>query len=191
MGRIFLTMGPLMLAGITNMLFTKTNLYKMYKFPIDANKTAWDGRRIFGDNKTWIGFLSMVVFCTFFQLICGLLCYTLSLEQYNDLYRCRGNSVGLNLIFGALVGIAYMIFELPNSFIKRRLNISAGKSGKGLIGIIFFVVDQTDSMLGVMFVLALFTDIGIWGYWQYVITGIFTHIVVNFILLMLKVRKNI
>ena len=84
-----------------------------------------------------------------------------------------------------------MIFELPNSFIKRRLNISAGKSGKGLIGIIFFVVDQTDSMLGVMFVLALFTDIGIWGYWQYVITGIFTHIVVNFILLMLKVRKNI
>lgn len=191
MGRIYLTMGSLMLAGIANMLFTKTNLYKKHAFPIDGFRTAWDGKRIFGDNKTWIGFLSMVLFCIAFQMLCGLLCQLFSLEQHNDLFRCAGNTPALNLLFGFLIGFAYMLFELPNSFIKRRLNISPGKSGKGLLGVVFFVVDQADSMLGVMLVLALFTDIGFWGYWQYVLVGVFTHIAVNLILLLLKVRKNI
>lgn len=191
MDKIFLTMGSLILAGIANMLFTKTRLYKKYAFPIDGFKNAWDGKRIFGDNKTWVGFVSMVIFCILFQTLCGLICYAFSLEQHNDLFRCAGNSLKLNLLFGFLIGFAYMLFELPNSFIKRRLNISSGKSGKGLIGIVFFVVDQTDSMLGVMLVLVLFTDIGFLGYWQYVLTGVFTHIAVNLLLVLLKVRKNI
>lgn len=180
-----------MFAGIANMLFTRTTLYKKHRYPIDGYKNAWDGKRIFGDNKTWIGFISMIIFSMLFQVICAWICSYFSINQYNDLFRCNGNTLGLNLVFGFLIGLTYMIFELPNSFIKRRINISSGKSGKGIVGCVFFVVDQADSMLGVMLILMLYTDIGFLGYWQYVITGLFVHIAVNFLLLLLKVRKNI
>ena len=191
MGRIYLSMGSLMLAGIANMLFTKTKLYRKYRYPIDANRNARDGRRIFGPNKTWIGFCSMVVFSILFQLLCGLLCSVFSLEAYHDLYRCAGNSLGLNVVFGALIGAAYMLCELPNSFIKRRLGISSGEHGRGWIGILFFILDQIDSLLGVMLVLVLYTDIGAVGYVQYLAVGAFTHIGVNLLLRTLKVRKNL
>ncbi len=191
MVRIYFTMAAVIFAGITNMLFTKTKLYKANNRPIDNYRSAWDGKRILGDNKTWTGFFSMVFFCVFFQVLLGLFCHIFSLEQYNDLFCCNDNTLGLNIVFGALVGFAYMLCELPNSFIKRRLNISAGKTGNGLLGFVFFIIDQTDSMLGVMLVLALFTDIGAWGYWQYVLYGMLMHVAINAILLLLKVRKNI
>ena len=189
--KVYLTMGPLMLGGIANMVFTKTKFYKKYKMPIDRGKTAWDGKPIFGPNKTWIGFASMIVFCILFQLLCGLCCGAFGWEKYNDLYRCQPNTLWLNLIFGALVGAVYMICELPNSFIKRRIGIKAGKTDSGIKGAVFFVVDQIDSIVGVMLVLAAFTDIGVAGYFKYVAFGGLTHIGVNLLLFALKIRRNI
>lgn len=84
-----------------------------------------------------------------------------------------------------------MISELPNSFIKRRLNIDAGKTDSGIKGFLFFVIDQIDSLLGVMFVLFLFSDFSFWKYLGYVALGALTHISVNLILYLTKVRKNI
>lgn len=180
-----------MLGGIANMVFTKTKLYKKNNVPIDRNKTAWDGKPIFGPNKTWIGFVSMIVFCIIFQLLCGLCCVVFGWEEYNDLYRCQPNTVWLNLLFGTLIGVAYMVCELPNSFIKRRIGIKAGKTAYGVKGAVFFVIDQIDSILGVMLILALFTDIGVMGYFKYVAFGALTHIGVNLLLFALKIRRNI
>lgn len=184
-------MSPLIAGGIANIVFTKTKLYKAHKRPIDRGKCLKDGRRIFGDNKTMIGFGSMVVFCTVFQIVCGLLCDALSLNSINDLYNCHANTLWLNALFGALVGVTYMLFELPNSFIKRRLGIGAGEKGSGLLGGVFFVIDQIDSLVGVMLLLALFSDIGVWGYLTYVFVGAFTHIAINVVLRCLKLRKNL
>ena len=36
-----------------------------------------------------------------------------------------------NLLIGALLGLFYALFELPNSFLKRRLDIKPGKTIKG------------------------------------------------------------
>ena len=180
-----------MLGGIANMVFTKTKLYKKYNVPIDRNKTAWDGKPIFGPNKTWIGFVCMIVFCIIFQLLCGLCCAAFGWEEYNDLYRCQPNTASLNLLFGTLIGVAYMVCELPNSFIKRRIGIKAGKTVAGVKGVLFFVIDQIDSILGVMLILALFTDIGVMGYFKYVAFGALTHIGVNLLLFALKIRRNI
>lgn len=189
--RLYLTMGSLILAGIANMIFTKTTLYKKYSFPIDFNKTAWDKKPIFGKNKTWIGFFSMIVFCIFFQVLCGIICNLCNLNQYNDLFRCNENTIPFNSLFSFLVGFTYMFCELPNSFIKRRIGIEAGKTNRGFIGAIFFILDQIDSLLGVMLILALFTDIGFIGYLQYLTMGAVTHITVNLILFSIKIRKNI
>lgn len=190
-GEMYLTMLPLIAGGIANMIFTKTPLYKKYRMPIDFNKRCKDDRRVFGENKTWIGFFSMIVFCTIFQITLGGFSSLLKIDQYNDLYNIHNNTLLLNTIFGILVGFVYMISELPNSFIKRRLNIDAGKTDSGIKGFLFFVIDQIDSLLGVMFVLFLFSDFSFWKYLGYVALGALTHISVNLILYLTKVRKNI
>ena len=188
---MYLTMSPLIAGGIANMIFTKTSFYKRHKAPMDFGKNYKDGKRIFGDNKTWIGFISMVVFCIIFQVICGILCNTLNINSHNDLYSIHNNTLALNLLFGFLIGFIYMLSELPNSFIKRRINIDAGKTDKGIKGIIFFIIDQIDSLLGVMLVLYLFSNITIGKYFLYVLIGACTHIGVNLILFLFKVRKNL
>ena len=189
-GRIYFTMIPLILGGIANMIFTKTELYKKNNKPIDCGKTL-NGKRIFGDNKTYIGFISMMFFCTVFQILFGVFCNVLNLNQHNDLYNIRENTFTLNLIFGLLTGFVYMISELPNSFIKRQLDIKPGKTASGIKGVLFFLIDQIDSLIGVMFLLFLFSDFSIIRYFLYLLLGAITHIIINLILYTVKIRKNI
>jgi len=188
---IYITTLPLIAGGIANMIFTKTTLYKNHRYPIDGFKNYKDGKRIFGDNKTWIGFFSMIIFCIIFQVLFGILFNELSISQCNDLYIVNENTITFNFLIGCLIGFVYMISELPNSFIKRRLDIKSGKTDKGIKGVIFFMIDQIDSLIGVMFVIYLFSDFTILKYFGYVIVGGFTHIAINLILYLLKIRRNI
>ena len=84
-----------------------------------------------------------------------------------------------------------MICELPNSFIKRRINIIPGKTDKGIKGILFFVIDQIDSLIGVFFVLMLLNNMSFYRYLLYLFIGALTHIVINLILFCLKIRRNV
>jgi hypothetical protein len=188
---MYLTMSPLIAGGIANMLFTKTALYRKYQTPMDQGRCLPDGSRLLGDNKTWIGFGSMVFFCMVFQVLCGWLCNHFGLNEMNDLYRNNPNTPWFNALFGSSMGFVYMLCELPNSFIKRRLGITPGKTGTGWIGIVFFLIDQVDSLLGVMLVLLVAADISIAKYAAYVLLGGVTHIGVNLLLYGAKVRKNL
>lgn len=189
--KLYITMIPVILGGILNMLFTKTKLYKKYNYPIDKKNILKDGERLFGDNKTYIGFASMIIFCSLIQIVCGLILNIFNINHLSYFYDIYANGVVYNFFIGALLGFAYMICELPNSFIKRRLKIKPGESGKGLFKTLFLIVDQMDSMIGVMFILFLFSDITGFQYILFVFIGAFTHIVVNYILYILKIRKRL
>ena len=188
---MYLTLSSLILAGIANMIFTKTKLYKKYNKPIDFFMVCKDGRRIFGDNKTWIGFVSMVVFSVFFQVFIGLICNYFKLNQYNEFYLLHKNTFPYNILVGCLIGFAYMICELPNSFVKRRLDIQPGKTDKGFKGFVFFILDQIDSLIGVTFVLCLFSKITALKYISYIVLGAITHVCINLVLFVLKIRRNL
>lgn len=190
-GNIYITMMPLIFAGIFNMIFTKTNLYKKNKFPIDLGKYFVDGKRLFGDNKTYIGFISMIIFCLIFQVIWGIFCKYFGFENSNELYLIFDNTIHFNILVGVLFGFTYMICELPNSFIKRRINIVPGKTDKGLKGILFFIIDQIDSLIGVFFVLMLLNGMSLSRYFLYLFIGALTHIIINLILFCLKIRRNV
>ena len=69
------------------MLFVKTNFYKKYKYPIDCNRKFRDGKRIFGDNKTWIGIVSMIVCCILSQVFIGFICNAFNINNHNQIYR--------------------------------------------------------------------------------------------------------
>ncbi len=189
-GSMYLTMSSVILGGILNMIFTKTPLYRKHCSPIDRGKTLKDGKRLFGDNKTWTGFFSMIVFTCAAQIIKGLILSACGGEQLDEFYLRHENTPLYNALTGAALGFIYMLFELPNSFIKRRIDIPPGKTVRGMQGAAFFIYDQIDSLIGVMLLLVIISGIS-WGkYLLYILLGGVTHIVINLLLYFIKVRRN-
>lgn len=78
--------------------------------PIDLGKKFIDGKRIFGDGKTYKGFFSGVLF--------GILIGVIEFFLFNDIFL-------LLIAVGSSLGT--MIGDLFGSFIKRRMNIDRGK----------------------------------------------------------------
>jgi len=106
---------------------------------------SFRGKRIFGDNKTWRGFVIHVLFCTLgtvtqahFQSA-GIIPPWLPLLDYER----------HGLIAGALMGTGMTLGELPNSFVKRRLAIPPGRKKGGVLGCLFFLFDQVDLLIGI------------------------------------------
>ncbi|MBR5648463.1 CDP-archaeol synthase [Pseudobutyrivibrio sp.] len=189
--RMYITMLQTILGGALNVLFCK--LYKGEKYPIDNGRLYKDGKRILGDNKTYVGMISMVIITMFIQLIIGLILRATDTELYCDLYNNYPNIIPYNLLAGALFGIAYMLCELPNSFLKRRYDIESGGTTKvsGRKKYAFFLLDQFDSIIGVILVLKILSGIT-WGqYLIYVLVGGFTHVAVNLILIVLHIRETL
>jgi CDP-2,3-bis-(O-geranylgeranyl)-sn-glycerol synthase len=106
--------------------------------PIDFGRKFRDGKRIFGDGKTWRGF--------FFGLIAaflmGLLWFYLSQNgplsetYYGISFRMPDPLFGIYLGFGALLG------DLVKSFFKRRLGFKRGQA--------FWIADQLDFVVGAL-----------------------------------------
>ena len=189
---MYATLMPVVIAGAVNMLFTKTRLYRSTCVPIDGGKCCSDGKRIFGDNKTWAGFFGMIAANCLAQILWGLLSQASApLGNANEMYRIFGNTLLFNAVAGALFGFVYVLFELPNSFLKRRLDIQPGKTAQGGKGALFFVIDQIDSLLGVMLLLVLLAGITPAQYFQYILLGAVTHIALNSVLYVLHIRKNL
>lgn len=187
--KMYVTMFPVILAGVMNMLFVKSGCYSRIKRPIDGGKTLRDGKRLFGENKTWAGFFGMVLAGALAQFMWGFVC--LQMPEMCFLYSRFDNTPLFNIAAGAAMGFAYVLFELPNSFIKRRLDIPSGKTVGGIKGCVFFFVDQVDSLFGVAAVFSVLFPMPLWQYFTYILLGAVTHIAVNALLYAAKIRRNL
>ena len=187
---MYITLIPPIITGILNMIWCKLPILKSLKKPIDFNKNFKDGKRIFGDNKTWKGFIGYILISTICTIIWGFICNSTILNKYNFFYVNNSNTFLFNMLIGFLLGLAYALFELPNSFMKRRLNIEEGKTTKGIKKILFIFIDQSDSVIGCALVVWFFYDLGIKLFLFYILLGALTHIIVNMILYFLHLRKN-
>ena len=187
---MLLTMSPVVFGAAANMLFTKTAFFRKHRTPIDGGKTL-GGERLFGENKTWIGFLSYIVCCTAAHLLVGFLCRGFGIDAWNQMYSLHPNTIPYNLLAGSLFGLAYALFELPNSFLKRRFHIRSGGHAKGVKGVFFFILDQIDSLVGCAIVIGVLTDAGFLRLVQYVILGALVHVLVNLLLMAAHARKSL
>ena len=188
---LYITMFPVILAGVFNMLFLKIPFLKSYCRPIDGGKNWIDGKRIFGDSKSVLGFWLMTLLGGFMELFWGLLLKGLGETKRSLLYLYFENAPGFNFLIGMLFGFLYMLFELPNSFIKRRLSVSASAQGDRRRGLklIFFILDQIDSMLGIMLCLGILVHLTPAQTVLAIFLGGFTHVLVNCLLILFRVRK--
>lgn len=188
---LYITLIPVIVGGVINSAFCASSALGWLAKPIDFNKTFFDHKRIFGNNKTFKGFLGYVFFITATSVIWGLVSLSSEfLEQHNFFYANNTNTVLFNLQIGVLLGLAWAIFELPNSFIKRRLSINQSNALVGAKKILFIVVDQADSVFGITLVIALFYPITIGEYFMFVAIGTATHLLFNYLLYLAKIRKQ-
>ncbi|MBO4635710.1 MAG: CDP-archaeol synthase [Clostridiales bacterium] len=187
---MYVTLAPAIMAGILNMLWCKLHIMKFASVPVDNGRNFSDGRRIFGDNKTWKGIIGYVLFNTVFTVIWGIICSASSLGSLNFFYLDHDNTPAFNILVGVLLGLGYSLFELPNSFLKRRLDITPGKTVTGFKKVFFIFLDQADSLFGCALVVWIFYPIGILLYLAFVLVGAATHLLLNMMLFFMKLRKN-
>ena len=138
---------------------------------MDFGRNFIDGKRIFGDNKTFRGF--------FFGWAVGFLVgiiegFVFGFENYP-------------LLFSVLIPLGALLGDLTGAFIKRRLSIQPG----GLLP----VVDQIDFVVGaVVFALPLALT-GLFALtWQVAVTVLLItppiHLLTNFGAYKLKLKKH-
>lgn len=188
--RLYITLLGPVIAGIVNSIFCKLNILNCLKVPMDFNKKFKDKKRIFGDHKTWKGFMGYLIFNILVSIILGFIWKLSKLEHLNYFYINHDNTVIYNILIGFLLGLSYALFELPNSFIKRRLDIEPGKTIDGAKKVFFIIFDQADSVFGVALIVWLFYPIGIWIYLLFIVVGTITHLLINILLYFLHLRKN-
>jgi CDP-archaeol synthase len=119
--------------------------------PIDRGR-KFRGERIFGDNKTYRGVVVVSLGTVIGFGLQSLLLHRIASVRSVELFDY---TFFKSVTLGGAVGVAAMLSELPNSFIKRRFDIAPGRGAKGWKGVVFYVYDQIDFLLGSWLVLAI------------------------------------
>ena len=131
--------------------------------PMDFGKNFFDGKRVFGNNKTYRGF--------FFGLAVGIAVGLVESFLF-----------GYPLLFSVLSPLGALLGDLAAAFLKRRLGIAPG----GL----FPVVDQVDFVVGA---LLFSLPLAIVSWELAIAVLIITppiHLVTNFVAYKLGLKKN-
>jgi CDP-2,3-bis-(O-geranylgeranyl)-sn-glycerol synthase len=132
------------LAGFAQTAWFATPLSRRIAVPLDGGLTV-RGRRLFGANKTLRGFIVMIpaTAASFALLAKALGCplcaglWPMTPAEYARL--------------GAWAAFGFMVGELPNSFVKRQLDIGPGDAAQGHgPRRLQFAIDRADSGIGML-----------------------------------------
>ena len=174
-------------AGFAQTFWLRSTFSKQFQQPIDGGRT-FRGKRIFGDNKTWRGFIAMVpavgVAFALLRALFGLL----PAELLGGLWPLSILQYGL---LGCLVGFGFMVGELPNSFVKRQFGVRPGEAPVlPSARPVCFLVDRFDSIVGGILVLALVVPVPILSWCYILLVGPVIHLGFNLLLFQLGVKAR-
>lgn len=169
---ILIMLFPLIFSGIIHMIIVKKDLLSFLRIPLSL--------KLFGANKTYRGFVVMIFSTILGVYLCQFLLSIIDIDFYKE----------VNLwILGGLLGLSYTVFELPNSYMKRRLGIAPGKrASKNTL--IFSIYDQMDSGIGLCLVYYYYLKIDLGTNLLMILIGTFIHFFFNFTLYLFKIRKE-
>lgn len=167
---ILLIFIPMILANSFHMVFVKWDILSSFKIPISV--------KLFGQNKTWRGFILLPLLSAFFALLGSLLAGPF-----------LGNHLNV-ILFGIGMGIVYLLAELPNSYVKRKLHIpNGGHSEK--YKVLQIIIDRADSLVGIFLYYYLVTDCPFIDCLILFISAIVISFVTSVILYSLKIKRSI
>ena len=174
------------LAGCAQVMWLASLWSRPFAVPLDGGRT-FRGRRIFGDNKTLRGLIVMVP---------ATAAAFVAVSQIAG--HGRPELVGLwalsplgYALVGAWSGLGFMLGELPNSFVKRQLDIAPGDRARGGMAAMWqFVFDRADSGLGMLCALSIAVPTP-WATWALVLLiGWVVHWSFSVVLFLLRVKPR-
>jgi hypothetical protein len=127
---------PVLGAPLLHAPVLKWDLFAALKRPVDRGRTL-RGRRLFGDNKTWRGAL----FMTAGPALAAVALHRLPWYRRRLPPEIRDAPPAL---VGLLLGLGVFTGELPNSFLKRQLDIPPGGQRRDAVGLAISLADQAD-----------------------------------------------
>lgn len=172
---------PVVVAAVVLTITNKFDLAPGLKKPLDGGG-SFRGARIFGDNKTLRGALIYVVISTLAVIPQGIWRVpSLELFDYSKTLLPFAMDVGF------LLGLGWVLGELPNSFLKRQQGVAPGESGRWWNA----VLDQVDSLIGSLLCL-LPVFVAPWQVWALVLvicTGL--HVAFNALFVLIGIKENV
>lgn len=157
---------PLVISNTVHMMIVKAGLFRALDIPI------WETG--FGRNKTWRGFIVLIALNALFELLCIKIIHS-SMEQ--------------PLLIGGLLGFTYLLSELPNSYLKRRLGIRpGGRAEKNKY--LFILIDKTDSAMGVSLVYGWIMELPFDMVMTLFLINSLVHFLISYILVSLKIKSG-
>ncbi|MFT6127588.1 MAG: CDP-diacylglycerol--serine O-phosphatidyltransferase [Flavobacteriaceae bacterium] len=151
------------------MIVVKRNWFKSIAFPIS--------RKMFGDTKTYRGVIVLPILTGLFALLSSY--YFGSFEI----------SIAYDAFVGFGLGLAYILAELPNSYIKRRLGIATGAQSKKYKYVQYFT-DKADSLIGVLTFYFLATNFSFKTILVLFCVGLVIHVSISQLLVVIKIKKK-
>lgn len=154
------------LAGLAHSAWLASSASQRFNVPIDGGLRI-RGRRLFGDNKSVRGFVVMAPAAGFAFWMLGILLGAVSPALRASLWPLSNGGLAL---LGIWAGLGFMLGELPNSFVKRQLDIAPGAPARGRVAsVASFIADRLDSIIGMLVAISVVTHTP-WQTWGYVLT---------------------
>lgn len=175
-------------AGTVHSAWLRAKASRRFVVPIDAGLRL-RRRRLLGDNKTIRGFVvilpaTALVFALFFRL-------AVYLDPQAALILWPLNTTGY-AILGFWAALGFMLGELPNSFVKRQLDVRPGRAPGHRVGAaISFVVDHTDSIIGAMTAISLVAATPVLTWVYVLVLGPVVHLIFSALLYKLGVKARL
>jgi hypothetical protein len=177
---------PLLLGLTAHGFSIKYGWFSSLVEPIDNRKT-FRGKRIFGENKTYRG-----IFAAASGSALGFAVQAFVLHRYEIFQRLELlDYASVKVVFiGFIIGAAAMLGELPNSFLKRQIDIAPGGTTSGALSLLFYIFDQIDYLPGVWIVLAFFIGLSFQRIVFSAVFLFFSHQIISLLGFWLGMRKT-
>jgi len=157
--------GAFVLAGLAHSAWLRTAVSQRLAIPLDGGARI-RGRRVFGDNKTVRGFAVMIPAASMAFIVLATLLRRMAPDLAGGLWPL---TLGEMAALGAWAALGFMLGELPNSFVKRQLDIAPGAAPRAPTArMVSFLIDRYDSILGMLAVVTLVAGAP-WATWAYVV----------------------
>ena len=180
-------MAAFVFAGAVQVIWLYSKIARRFGKPIDGGR-LFRGQRLFGDNKTWRGFVVMVPATGVAFLLLGLFQRGQPPEHQDWLWPIP---LWQYMLVGCWAGFGFMLAELPNSFLKRRMGAVPGQiPHQRWARITCFVLDQIDSVVGALLALSLFLPVPFITWIILLVSGTVVHWLFNVILFLVGAKTR-
>ena len=159
---------PLIISNIAHMLVVKHDHFSALNIPVSS--------ALFGQNKTLRGFVFVGLSTALLQLLTNRLLY--------------GEFSVEHLLLGLMLGLMYMVSELPNSFMKRRLGIGPGEKPQHRAWLLT-ILDKSDSTVGVCAAFTLYKGLPFPKFLEFFVVAFCIHLSLSQLLYSLRIKAKL